>query len=374
MDIDRHSRNRQVVLARSIAGRKKVYLDACYWIIVRDAALGIRMGADEQKLLALLRQGVANGKLVCPISAAMFIELMKQPNTAGRRVATAALIDELSLGVSLMPPRTIVGTEIHSFMLKSLQKGELYPMQELVWTKVAYVLGNQYPVIKELPADDLYRLQVSFFDYLWEAPLSKMVEMIGDAPRPNDDFRRLSEQMNRDCATFAHELKSFEGTYDIELRGAVDLLGDIVADVMYHLHEKKLGSAPILTDDQRQATANAGRQILYHALKKHEHRDLMRSIHIEVLFHAAMRWDKQRKFKPNDYFDFQHGTAALAYCDLFLTEKPLWDMIRRPQLNLESVNGCRTVWELGEAVDALETLSHRPERAAAFGLDGGNVG
>lgn len=100
----------------------------------------------------------------------------------------------------------------------------------------------------------------------------------------------------------------------------------------------------------------------------------MRSIHIEVSFHAAMRWDKQRKFKPNEYFDFQHGTAALAYCDLFLTEKPLWDMIRRPQLNLESVNGCRTVWELGEAVEALETISHRPERAAAFGLDGGNVG
>jgi hypothetical protein len=91
-------------------------------------------------------------------------------------------------------------------------------------------------------------------------------------------------------------------------------------------------------------------------MQKPEHRDLLRSIHIEVSFHAAMRWDKQRKFKPNDYYDFQHETAALAYCDLFLTEKPLHDMIRRPQLNLEGVNGCRAVWDVSEAVKAVRTL------------------
>jgi hypothetical protein len=38
MDIDRHSRARQVELGRWIAGRKKVYLYACYWIIIRDMA------------------------------------------------------------------------------------------------------------------------------------------------------------------------------------------------------------------------------------------------------------------------------------------------------------------------------------------------
>ena len=43
---------------------------------------------------------------------------------------------------------------------------ELYPMQELIWTKVAYVLGDTYPSLAELsPAEEL-TIQKLFFDYL----------------------------------------------------------------------------------------------------------------------------------------------------------------------------------------------------------------
>jgi hypothetical protein len=277
MDIDRHSRARPVELGRWIAGRKKVYLDACYWIIIRDMALGVRTGAVEQKLLHFLRRGVARGDLICPISAAMFMELMKQPYTPERRIATAALIDELSFGVSMILPKIVVGTEIHSFLLRTLRGGELYPMQELIWTKVSYSLGNMYPSLEQLSAEELHRFQVGFFDYLWDVPLSQIVGLIGDTPGPTDDFRKLSEETNRDCARFAHELRSFEGTYDIELRGAVELLGDVAADVIEHLNEKDLGRAPTPTAEERAFTVNAYRNVLYHAMQKPEHRDLLRS-------------------------------------------------------------------------------------------------
>jgi hypothetical protein len=70
-----------------------------------------------------------------------------------------------------------------------------------------------------------------------------------------------------------------------------------------------------------------------------------------------MRWDKDRKFKPNDYYDFEHATAALAYCDAFLTEGPLHDLVTRPQLNLEAVNGCRVFSDIEAAADYIRSLS-----------------
>jgi hypothetical protein len=81
MTIEGHSRMRQIELGQGLASRRKIYLDACFWIIVRDAALGIRTGATERKILEFLRRGVRDGTIVCPISASMFMELMKQPFT-----------------------------------------------------------------------------------------------------------------------------------------------------------------------------------------------------------------------------------------------------------------------------------------------------
>ncbi|MED5681978.1 hypothetical protein VZ111_22905, partial [Enterobacter hormaechei] len=104
--IERYIRARQIELAQSIASRRKIYLDARFWIIVRDTALGVRTEPEARELLHHLRRGVAGGRLICPISASMFLELMKQPYSPGRRIGTAQLIDELSLGVSMISPPT----------------------------------------------------------------------------------------------------------------------------------------------------------------------------------------------------------------------------------------------------------------------------
>lgn len=37
--------------------------------------------------------------------------------------------------------------------------------------------------------------------------------------------------------------------------------------------------------------------------------------------------DDQRKTKQNDIADFRHAAAALAYCNLFLTDKPLTHLV-----------------------------------------------
>ena len=359
MSIERHSRARQIELGQSIASRRKIYLDARFWIIARDAALGVRTDPAARKLIHHLRRGVSAGRIVCPVSASMFLELMKQSYSPGRRIGTAKLIDELSLGVSMIPSRIVMGTEIHSFLLKANGHIDLYPMQELIWTKVAYVLGDTYPSLARLsPAEEL-AIQKDFFDHLWDWSLSTMVETIGDKAPPPDRFVELSRETNEKNAQFKYELRSFTQTYDIELRGAIEVAGDIAADVVHQLAEKEAGAELSPTPEERASSINMSRNLLYHAFKKPGTKDALRSIHIAASIHAAMRWDKDRKFKPNDYYDFEHATAALGYCDAFLTEGPLHDLVTRPQVDLEAINGCRVFSDIEAATDHVRELAFR---------------
>ena len=356
MSIERHSRTRQIELGRSLGGRRKIYLDARFWIIARDTALGVRTEPSARKLLHHLRRGVAGGRLVCPISASMFLELLKQPFSPGRRIGTAQLIDELSLGVSMIPPRIVMGTEIHSFLLEAKGDADLYPMQELIWTKVAYVLGDTYPSLAQFsPAEEL-AIQKVFFDHLWDCSLSKMVETIGDNIPPPDRFAELSRETNEKNAQYKGELRSFAQTYDIELKGAVEVAGDVVADVIHQFAERGAGRELSPTPEERANSVNLCRNLLFHAFKKPETKDALRCLHIGASLHAAMRWDKDRKFKPNDYYDFEHATAALSYCDAFLTEGPLHDLVKRPQIDLEAVNGCQVFSDVAAAADHVREL------------------
>jgi hypothetical protein len=238
-------------------------------------------------------------------------------------------------------------------------------MQELIWTKVGYVLGNLYPSIEQLRAKEELQLQIAFFDYLWDQPLTRMVEVMEDGPVPRDGFESLSEDTNRQCATYSHELKSFEGAYDIELRGAIEIAGEVAADIIAELAQREAGRVLSPTAEERAKTVNMSRNLLYFAMKKPEHRAALRTLHIGASLHASMRWDKQRKFKPNDYYDFQHATAALTYCDLFLTEGPLQVMVTRPQVNLEAVNGCKVISNVADAAEFLRMRSSSGQQRCA---------
>ncbi len=54
-------------------------------------------------------------------------------------------------------------------------------MQELIWTKVANVLGDHYPEIPGMPPEQQLALQRKFYDHLWDQPLVAIVDRIGDA-------------------------------------------------------------------------------------------------------------------------------------------------------------------------------------------------
>jgi len=352
--IEHHIKARQIELSQSLAHRKKVYLDACFWIAIRDAHLGARKDAPAQELLSLLRQGVDEYKILCPISGSMFLELVKQPHTEGRRIGTAKIIDELSLGVAMIPPPNVMATEIYVFLLEAKDGVDLHPIQELIWTKAAHVLGDLIPSSTGLSPTDEDAVQKQFFDHLWDYSLLELINTVGDQAPPTDGFDRLSKETNRLNAMHQHELRSFEQAYDTELRGAVQIAGEIAADIIKELAEKDEGRKLTFSHAERACSVNMCQNLIYRAFKNPTNKDTLRSVHVGASIHAGMRWDKFRNFKPNDYYDFAHATAALSYCDVFLTDGPLHHLVT--QLELEAVNECKTISDRQAAVEHIQEI------------------
>lgn len=357
--IDAHVRRKQIALGRFLAPRAKVYLDLNFWITARDAALGIRTDAPALKLLHYLRRGVNAGRIVCPVSDAFFMELMKQPFSDDRRIGTASVVDELSLGVTLVPSKPRTGTEIYQCLHRLLGRPEpLLAMQELVWTKVCHILGPSYPVSDEIEPGLMIDLQRQFVDALWEASLTSMVEQLGEQADQAEDYRPLTDDTNQQRDLHAHEITSYEVAYDQELRGGIEAFGQLAAEILCDVGEKAgFGQAPSMGGADGAAMINLGRNTLYQAFLHKKAAATVRTLHIEAALHACLRFDKKRRFKPNDWHDFRHAAAALAYCDVFLTEGPLHALIARPQLGLLSINGCRVASTMDDAIGLIRSLN-----------------
>jgi hypothetical protein len=102
-------RSRQIELSDGLKRKKAIYLDIKFWIILRDVVAGLRHDPVESELLSLLREGVVKRKFFCPISDSTFAELLKKVDVKSREM-TADLIDELSLGITLIPYDLRAGT------------------------------------------------------------------------------------------------------------------------------------------------------------------------------------------------------------------------------------------------------------------------
>ena len=99
---------------------------------------------------------------------------------------------------------------------------------------------------------------------------------------------------------------------------------------------------------------------MLHAYRKRGAVKTVRTLHIDTASHAMLRVEKKRCFKPNDWHDFCHAAASLAYCDLFFTEGPLHELVARPKLGLLGLNGCKIASTVNDTVELLRAVSTEP--------------
>lgn len=328
---DAHVKARTLQLGQSLVDRKKLYLDQRYWIILRDTERGRQRQANA--FLEKLRRSVKSGACICPISESVFLELMKQDDLATRR-STALLIDELSQGVTLVPVHQRIAQEIAGVLAAYLEAHGVYPVNELVWSKLSYILGVVHPTNMALAESDVLAVQKAFFDFMWQLSLVDAIDCIHDAKPPSDEFVGLAERINALNQHHSHEVQSFRRVYLDEFRGGLSLFMHVARRYLQDAYERQTGRKHSSSVEENEAHEAELITFFGNLIARKDLAQILPTLHIDALCHAAVRWDKTRHLKRNDIYDFHHACAAVAYCDVFLTEKPLRTLLRQRHLCL----------------------------------------
>ena len=351
--IDRYRRLRQIELAQSLAGRRRIYLDINYWIEL-DAVLAGRGQLQHAELLGRLRAAVKSGQAFCPISDVVFLELMKQTDGESRR-RLAGLMDELSLGVCLVPHQMLWETEVARFLYAQIPDGpELHPIEDLVWSRAGFILGFMYPTQTVFDRETELLVQRRVFDDMWAAPLTQVKGRIGEAwPAHDASFHDLANQLNRDVAAFAHEVPQTRDAYPVELAGAVNLATPTIVDTLAVVRER-YGKTCLQLSEDGADDVRLWRNVMFHAMRLKTAQPHLRQMHIQVSLHAAFRRDRQRTFEANDIYDFWHAGAAVAYADAFFTERDLRHLVCADRL--DKLYSCRAVSRSDDAITVVREL------------------
>ena len=344
--VQRHVRARLRELGAKVAITRRAYLDKCFWIRLRDHASGVKSTPSTAALFDALRSEVHQGRLICPISGTLFIELLGQSDLRTRS-ATAELIDELSTGVSLIPDDERFELEVETLLLSKLGHS-VEPIEHRVWSRVAFVLGIQHPgPHPSLPAD---AIQIGFFDHLWNLPLTQMLAVIGDRMPPDSQFDRQAELLNEGNAEHAAELRSFQQAYRDELTGALDLAVPVVQRTLESIYRSTVSNEPVSWSDEHIHRMHA---LPVAAAMTPEGRVALPTAHLAASMHAATRWSKTKRLTSHDLPDFLHAQAAVAYCDAFFTDGPTKHLLDQKNLHIHEHFSCVTA---ANDADALQWL------------------
>ncbi|UXS53088.1 hypothetical protein FY148_10705 [Agrobacterium tumefaciens] len=347
--IDQHVRSQQIALGQALSERRAVYLDTKFWILLRNAQKDAQT-SEAHELLTRLRNAVASGVLFCPISESIFLELMKQEDVASRS-ATASLIDELSLGATLIPEDVRLATEIAHFMHASSGRTNLHPLKHLVWTKLSYVMGVTHPSNTPFDAATERAMQKAFFDHMWAISLTEIIAILGSNKMSDVSLGDVATDLNAGIAAHAHELRSFAQSYSAEAQGIVDLVGGMAIDIMISMARDQGITLPPPTSEERKRSETSFKNLFRLALERNKAREALRTMHILASLHASVRWNKGRKLSGNDLYDFHHAAAALGYCDAFFTERSLRTTVTQEHLGLDRAYDCHVVADVQGAID-----------------------
>ncbi len=351
-------RQRRLDLANTVNRRRKVYLDTKFWVLLRDGLLNPRKYAKEAELLKLSRQLVASGICVFPISEDVYLEVIRQSDST-TLMATVDLIDELSMGVTTISQQERVQLELLYFLYLQSGHSNLYAPEEMVWTKLSYVMGFHSFTNRHLPSEIDTLIQKSFLDYMWDMSLSDQIKVISDG----GGLERLplpltAENLNIGKFQHMHEASSFKQMFLNEVAGWIDIYEDMLAEALHHMFVKETDiSADWRPNNQDELETKSKMGLLIYNIFRRDKMGLyLPSARISSGLYAAVRWDKKQKFQNHDFHDFRHACAALPYFEFFFTEKRLMHLITQKQLAFDQMFNCRICSKVDQAIGFLEVL------------------
>ena len=348
---EQYRRSRYRRLLAMIGARKRIYLDMKFWIWLRSPAQSPQH-TEAVKLLSLLRDGVASGRILCPVSYAAFCEMMKQ-NPEERRLAQAAIMDELSLGVGLRNPFDTAELEYLRLFAKYWSAIKNLPIWiDPAWAPVGQMIVETYRVVPQISAPILEEGKEFMLESKWMLRMRDYALLGEGMPSKS---KTITHGINQERKGYPRAGKAFQQLFEDELHGCLDArrthIENAVRAVAFLFRVKGAESGTI---DEREMRLWIN--LFREAVRQDIDGEVLPSQRVAAALHAAIRMDDARPLKENDLDDIEHSAMAVGYSDLFLTEDSFADLLRREYVRAVIPRHCNVVSKIGDAIAATQEL------------------
>lgn len=347
----------RIQLSRNIIDKNIIYLDTKFWVLLRDSYLSPSKNSDVTRILRSCLSLHEDGKCIFPISEDVFIEVMKQTDLETLK-ATIFLIDKLSNGISLISYDERIRLEIMHFWRSNTGK-TVHDIKNLIWTKLAYLLGFHTFYFSEIDSKENSILQKALLDQMWTITLSEAVNTMEKGGRSCQIFNiSIADKLNEGKFKHQNESNSFHEMFVNEVVGLVDAFKEDLAEMMKFIYEKDTGGtlSDFEFEQSRSETVRVMGNVICNIFRLNKAGGAMPTIRISAALYAAIRWDKKQKFQDHDIHDIRHAAAALPFCDYFFTERRLAHLVTQNQLGFDKLYNCKVESRLDAVISTLDDL------------------
>lgn len=109
------------------------------------------------------------------------------------------------------------------------------------------------------------------------------------------------------------------------------------------------------TDTQSKDLTQGVSNLIFQAYKLGKLSTEFPQLHINSGIHAAIRY-KNHTYNKGDFYDHLNASVALPYCDLFLTERVMGNLLTDKLLEYDKVYNCQVLWKDEEILEILKKL------------------
>ena len=324
---------------------RTVYLDQNKWIDLARAATGHAQGARYAPVLVELRRARSEGRAQFPLSTVHYFETGRASDPQ-RRLDVATVMMEISGGVTIAPPHSIVPWELECALLDACGiTGQPVPELEIFGRGAAHAfnepaIGYRAPEVWEgVPLSDPTRtlLNATLGPAMELCILADQLPGVSDVPRlafndhkqANDAAFVAGQEQVRDYLATA-------GKHRLDDAMLGTAIGDILDLILRTCLRLKIDPLPLFDNPPLLA------EIL----------DKMPSRWVEMQLRRLRQSNPQKAWEGNDLNDVTALSIAVPYCDVVVTERMWAGMIT--QGNVASRFNTTVISKLDDLVDLLE--------------------
>ncbi len=301
-------------LADYLADKKLIYLDTCHWVNLRHVMLqSPKLQAPYDHILGTLENLRCKERICCPLSQALFEELMKQTDPASR-AATANLMDYLSGGVCVQIWIDLIRLEWRQHVARILLGRSDEETVVNGFTKAGFWAGEhfieQFP-LPECPPSVGRKL---YLDMRWAMTFHDYQALPGYTPTPDSMTEAF---VNAASANREKALQNKSRFAELVEKDRVSIVNSMKDDFFSILTE-------ICPPTRTTADLNVS-ALMRHLIDQPTPWN-MPSFQIVAGAGAAMT-AKGQKTRPHDALDIIHAATAIPYCDAYFCDNPMASLL-----------------------------------------------